>query len=183
MHSIPQFRRVGHRRVVNKSCDPPSSLYFTTATSLRAMPSLTDSLAALADYSHQIHTLAAANQAPSGRYTTAYLNSLYPNPVPVPGPSTRARPSSRSHSRPSHSRPDGGSVTSLIRDADENEKKLFRFVGETEVVGVGRVKRVEKRDEGRGGGSEFAGRAGEGERKERDEVEIMLKTALRLVDD
>ena len=69
-------------------------------------------------------------------------------------------------------------VLHLIRDADDSEVRLFKFVGEE----GGGVKRVEKRDGGvvtplrdlkkKAGGNEG-----------RDRIEAMLKTALKLVDD
>lgn len=139
------------------------------------MPSLSDSLSALVDYSAQIHKLSASNLSPSGPYTTAYLDSLHLNPTPHPSSSSASRKRSRASNRD-----DTAGVLNLIRDAQESEVRLFRFIGEAEVAGVGRVKRVEKRDEARGsgaGGSAMSGVEG------RDEVEVMLRTALRLVDD
>lgn len=82
-----------------------------------------------------------------------------------------------------------GNVLELIRDASDAERRLFKFVGENNlpgVVGGGGNKRVEKREGGvvtplkelkrRGGGSGGGG-------TEKDEVEAMLRTALKLVDD
>jgi hypothetical protein len=135
------------------------------------MPSLSDSLSALADYSAQIHKLSASNLTPSGPYTTAYLDSLHLNPPPHPSSSSIPRKRSRVSNR------DTAGVLNLIRDAQESEVRLFRFIGEAEVAGVGRVKRVEKRDEGHTRGAGMGGVEG------RDEVEVMLRTALRLVDD
>lgn len=135
------------------------------------MPSLSDSLSALSDYTQQILLLSSSNLQPSGPYTTAYLDSLHLNPA-----------SSASSSSAKRQARSTGGVLSLIRDAQESETRLFRFIGEAEVAGVGRVKKVEKRDNiGKSGLGVDGDGAGAG--KGRDEVEVMLRTALRLVDD
>ncbi len=65
----------------------------------------------------------------------------------------------------------------MIRDAQDSEVRLFKYIGEAEGSGE---KRVEKRE-----GvvvtplREMKGRKREG----RDEVDVMLRTALKLVDD
>ena len=64
------------------------------------------------------------------------------------------------------------SVLSLIRDPEPKEARLFKFVGEE-----GGGKRVEKRE----GGVVTPLKQLKG--KEVDNVEVMLRTALRLVDD
>lgn len=161
----------------------PLSVLLPTPT----MPSLTDSLSALADYSAQIHTLSASNLAPSGPYTTAYLDSLHLNPAQYASTSGRAK-RTRPHSRSSGRGDEQAGVLRLIRDAQESEVRLFRFIGEAEVAGVGRIKRVEKRDEGHGVGRGMTGAMGVmvgGDAMDggKDEVEVMLRTALRLVDD
>lgn len=153
-----------------------------------AMPSLNDSLSALSEYSAQIHALSASNQAPAGQYTTALLNSLHLNPAASSSASSSSTARSK-RPRGARSAPSAGQagVLSLIRDATPSETRLFRFIGETEVAGVGRVKRVEKRDNAAAAAGldvdldevEGVGGAGKG----RDEVEVMLRTALRLVDD
>jgi hypothetical protein len=73
------------------------------------------------------------------------------------------------------------SLLSLIRDADDSEVRLFKFIGESD---TGKGKTVEKRDgsivtplkdmrKARSGNGKTGG----------DEVDIMLRTALRLVDE
>lgn len=70
-------------------------------------------------------------------------------------------------------------ILSLIRDAAPAEARLFKFIGEES----GGNKKVEKRDDGlvtplkdikRGGGVKDGGK---------EQVGVMLKTAMRLVDD
>lgn len=70
-------------------------------------------------------------------------------------------------------------ILSLIRDAVPAEARLFKFIGEES----GGNKKVEKRDDGlvtplkaiqRGGGAKDNGK---------EQVGVMLKTAMRLVDD
>lgn len=134
---------------------------------LPTMPSLAESLDALAHHSEQIAYLSTLNAAPPGPFTTAYLH------LPPPHLSHLGK----------------GNVLELIRDASDAERRLFKFVGENNlpgVVGGGGNKRVEKREGGvvtplkelkrRGGGSGGGG-------TEKDEVEVMLRTALKLVDD
>ncbi|OWT38149.1 hypothetical protein C362_04015 [Cryptococcus neoformans Bt1] len=131
------------------------------------MPSLAESLDALAHHSEQIAYLSTLNAAPPGPFTAAYLH------LPPPHLSHLGK----------------GNVLELIRDASDAERRLFKFVGENNlpgVVGGGGNKRVEKREGGvvtplkelkrRGGGSGGGG-------TEKDEVEVMLRTALKLVDD
>lgn len=75
-------------------------------------------------------------------------------------------------------------IPNLIRDANDSETRLFKFVGQTDAAGG--AKRVEKREgvvtplrelrgKPRGGNSE--GREG------KEDVEAMLRVALKLVDD
>jgi hypothetical protein len=150
------------------------------------MHSLADSLASLAEHSTAIHELAERNLAPAGRFTTAYLDSLRRNPDPA---RRKARAGARGGAHVNKEYGEGTGVLSLVRDAHESEVRLFRYIGETESAGQGRVQRMEKRDtvvtplkrmgQGRGGASVGAG-AGAGTR---DDVEVLLNTALRLVDD
>lgn len=151
------------------------------------MPSLADSLATLAEQSTAIHTLSEHNLAPPGRFTTAYLDSIRSNPDPA-----RRNAHARRRRDGSVVGDVGGGVLSLIRDAHESEVRLFKFVGESESAGMGKVQRVEKREgivpleeNGRvrgdwGGGG---GGGGEGREEGRDDVETLLNTALKLVDD
>ncbi|KAL0247230.1 hypothetical protein I308_104265 [Cryptococcus tetragattii IND107] len=128
------------------------------------MPSLAESLDALAHHSEQIAYLSTLNASPPGPFTTAYLH------LPPPHLSHLGK----------------GNVLELIRDASDAERRLFKFVGENNLPGAaggGGNKRVEKREGGvvtplkelkRGGGDGEA---------EKDEVEVMLRTALKLVED
>jgi hypothetical protein len=119
------------------------------------MPSLADSLAQLSLQSAQIQHLSTLNSRPAGPFVQAYLHL------------------------PTSSSSKSGTVLNLIRDAQDSEVRLFKYIGETEGSGE---KRVEKRDgvvvtplrEMRGKGKVKEGR---------DEVDVMLRTALKLVDD
>ena len=82
------------------------------------MPSLADSVAQLAHQSAQIQHLSTLNQRPAGPFVQAYLH--------LPGPANHA-----------------GTVLDLIRDAQEPEVRLFKYIGEAEGSGE---KRVEKRE-------------------------------------
>lgn len=118
------------------------------------MPSLTDSLAQLSHQSEQIYNLSQANTRPAGPYTQTYLH-------PITSTSPHA------------------SILDLIREAAESEVRLFKFIGQTPEY----EKKVEKRDglvtplkelkHGRARGN--GGGAGE--------VEVLLTTAGKLVDD
>lgn len=75
------------------------------------------------------------------------------------------------------------SVLHLIRDAEPAEARLFKFIGEEH----GGNKRVEKRDGVVTPLKDMKGGASRGEQvpggRNGDQVGVMLKTALRLVDD
>ncbi|WWD19191.1 hypothetical protein CI109_103649 [Kwoniella shandongensis] len=130
------------------------------------MPSLADSLDALRQQSEQIAYLSTLNSAPPGPFVQAYLHL------------------------PSHPSLPKGNVLQLIRDAQDSERRLFKFVGESDTAAGsgagGGNKRVEKREGGvvtplkelRKGRS-TAGVGGGG----KDETEVMLRTAMKLVDD
>ncbi|WVQ71989.1 hypothetical protein IAR50_001533 [Cryptococcus sp. DSM 104548] len=132
------------------------------------MPSLQDTLDTLSQHSAQIAYLSTLNTAPAGPFTSAYLYLPPPHLAHVPE--------------------EKGNVLHLIRDASDAERRLFKFVGEGDALastgeGKGRGggnKRVEKRD----GGivtplRELRVKA----ESEKDETEVMLRTALKLVDD
>ncbi|WVQ95073.1 hypothetical protein IAU59_002166 [Kwoniella sp. CBS 9459] len=161
------------------------------------MPSLADALETLKTQSEQLAYLSTLNSDPPGRFVQAYLH------LPT--------------YRYGYGHTDGaknGNVLTLIRDANDSERRLFKFVGEENQNPVsasnvkagaggssrdggknaaagsgGGNKRVEKRDGGlitplkdlrRGklsGNTASTGGAG------RDEAEIVLRTALKLVDD
>ena len=80
-------------------------------------------------------------------------------------------------------------VFSLIRDATDAEGRLFRFVGESESAASGRVKRVEKREgvvtplKHARGPAEGSGSGSAAQERGREDAEVLLRTALRLVDD
>ncbi|KAK8854665.1 hypothetical protein IAR55_003404 [Kwoniella newhampshirensis] len=131
------------------------------------MPSLADSLDSLRQQSEQIAYLSTLNSAPPGPFVQAYLHL------------------------PSHPSLPRGNVLQLIRDAQDAERRLFKFVGESDSAAGsgagGGNKRVEKREggvvtplkelkKGRGAGA-GTGTGG------RDETETMLRTAMKLVDD
>lgn len=117
------------------------------------MPSLADSLAQLSQQSAQIQQQSTLNSRPAGPFVHAYLQ--------LPTSSTKA-----------------GTVLNLIRDAQDSEVRLFKYIGEVEGGGE---KRVEKRE-----GvvvtplREMKAKKG---KEGRDEVDVMLRTALKLVDD
>jgi hypothetical protein len=67
------------------------------------------------------------------------------------------------------------SLLSLIRDAEDSEVRLFKFIGESD---GGKGKTVEKRD-----GTIVTPLKEMKRAKGGDEVDVMLRTALRLVDD
>lgn len=67
------------------------------------------------------------------------------------------------------------STLSLIRDAEDAEIRLFKFIGESD---SGKGKTVEKRD-----GSIVTPLKDMKKARGGDEVDVMLRTALRLVDD
>ncbi|ORY35644.1 hypothetical protein BCR39DRAFT_511282 [Naematelia encephala] len=123
------------------------------------MPSLAESLSTLAQQSEQIAYLSSLNAQPAGPFVQSYLH------LPS-GPG--AKPTT---------------VLNQIRDAAESEVRLFKFIGEVDgSAGAAGGKVVEKREgvvvtplrelkkRGKGGGNG-------------EEIEVMLKTALRLVDD
>ena len=120
------------------------------------MPSLADSLEQLSHQSAQIQHLSALNSRPAGPFVQAYLHL----------------PSASSSNSPS------GNVLGLIRDAQDSEVRLFRYIGESDDGGD---KRVEKRE-----GvvvTPLREMRGKGKSEGRDEVDLMLRTALKLVDD
>ncbi|EIW68285.1 hypothetical protein TREMEDRAFT_63457 [Tremella mesenterica DSM 1558] len=117
------------------------------------MPSLTDSLANLSIQSESISQLASLNSRPAGPYTQAYL--YLPDSLAA-----------------------GHGVTGLIRDAQEPEVRLFKFIGETDVTGAGGEKRVEKRE-----GIVTPLKRLKRDQGDRGDVEVILRTALKLVDD
>ncbi|WVQ68389.1 uncharacterized protein L199_006597 [Kwoniella botswanensis] len=140
------------------------------------MPSLSDTLESLSSRTSELAYLTTLNSRPAGKFTQAYLNL----------------PSSSSSSSSGYRR--NGNVLELIRDSNDGERRLFRFVGESNSLGDGSGgggnKRVEKRENvlvtplkqlkshvgGKGKSTEGGGRG-------RDEVEIVLRTAMKLVDD
>ncbi|WVF67555.1 hypothetical protein IAT40_002312 [Kwoniella sp. CBS 6097] len=165
------------------------------------MPSLADALETLKTQSEQLAYLSTLNSDPPGRFVQAYLHL----------------PTIRYGHGYGHGY-DGkdGNVLNLIRDANDSERRLFKFVGEenqnanvkagsrgvTKEAGSddiggggGGNKRVEKRDGGlitplkdlrRGklaGSAASAVAGGGGGGGGRDEAEIVLRTALKLVDD
>jgi hypothetical protein len=120
------------------------------------MPSLTDALSSISHHSSQIQHLSSLNSLPAGPFVQAYLYQH--------------------------------TVNGLIRDAHESEARLFKFIGEVESgAGGGLEKRVEKREgvvtplkeirRRKDGGGNEEGTGG------RDEVDVMLRTAFKLVDD
>ncbi|WVQ80154.1 hypothetical protein IAT38_002259 [Cryptococcus sp. DSM 104549] len=130
------------------------------------MPSLADSLDNLRQQCEQIAYLSTLNARPAGPFVTAYLHL----------PTTLHQQQQQR-----------GNVLELIRDASEAERRLFKFVGESDAVGGvgqgGGNKKVEKRDGDvvtplkdlkKGKAAAVPGR---------DDTEIMLKTAMKLVDD
>ncbi|WWC93458.1 hypothetical protein V866_000292 [Kwoniella sp. B9012] len=138
------------------------------------MPSLSDTLESLSSRTSELAYLTTLNSRPAGQFTQAYLNL------------------------PSSSRDHGGgrsgNVLELIRDSNDSERRLFKFVGESSSLGDGSGgggnKRVEKREnvlvtplkqlKSHVGGK---GKSTEGGGHGRDEVEIVLRTAMKLVDD
>ena len=135
------------------------------------MPSLSDTLDNLRQQSEQIAYLSSLNARPAGAYVQAYLG------IPTAPHLPR------------------GNVLDLIRDAQDSERRLFKFVGESDAPGAGAGgggggggnRRVEKRD----GGvvtplkelKKRAGGGGTGTAGGRDDTEVMLRTAMKLVDD
>lgn len=82
------------------------------------------------------------------------------------------------------------SATELIRDSDESEKRLFKFIGEDKGANGGAssgsgLKRVEKREGGVVTPLKDLRKArhGDGDSRGAEDVEIMLMTAGKLVDD
>ncbi|WWD02259.1 hypothetical protein V865_000297 [Kwoniella europaea PYCC6329] len=138
------------------------------------MPALSDTLESLSSRTSELAYLTTLNSRPAGKFTQAYLNL------------------------PSSSRGYGGgksgNVLELIRDSNDGERRLFKFVGESNSLGDGSGgggnKRVEKREnvlvtplkqlKSHVGGK---GKSTEGGGLGRDEVEIVLRTAMKLVDD
>ena len=121
------------------------------------MPSLQETLQQLASHSAQISHLATLNTPPAGPFTRAQLRLPYTDPL-----------SGRVYR--------DNLIPDLIRDAEDSERRLFTFVGEDD--GPSGAKVVEKRE----GGVVTPLRPVAGKPKEED-VEILLGTALRLVDD
>ena len=123
------------------------------------MPSLSDSLTQLSHQSSQIQYLSLHNIRPDGPFVRAYHHS-------TPASSSLAASTS-------------GTVLDLIRDAQESEVRLFKYIGEAEGGGE---KRAEKRE-----GlvvTPLREMTREDKRREgRDEVDMLLRTALKLVDD
>ncbi|KAK4686242.1 hypothetical protein P7C73_g3881, partial [Tremellales sp. Uapishka_1] len=66
-------------------------------------------------------------------------------------------------------------VLSLVRGAEPSEERLFKFIGEVE---GGREKKVEKRE-----GVVTPLKELKKGRESKDDVDVMLKTAMKLVDD
>jgi hypothetical protein len=127
------------------------------------MPSLADSLAQLAQQSEHIHHLSQANHRPAGPYTQTYLHSTSAATSPF------------------------ASVLDLIREAAESEVRLFKFIGQT----AEHEKKVEKRDgvltplkELRAGKHGKGQGQGQGRGDDANvEIEVLLRTAGKLVDD
>ncbi|OCF57571.1 hypothetical protein L486_05030 [Kwoniella mangroviensis CBS 10435] len=138
------------------------------------MPSLSDTLESLSSRTSELAYLTTLNSRPAGKFTQAYLNL----------------PSSSSSSSSGVRR--NGNVLELIRDSNDGERRLFKFVGESNSLGEGGNKRVEKREnvlvtplkQLKSHSQSYAGGKGKSvEGGGRDEVEIVLRTAMKLVDD
>jgi hypothetical protein len=126
------------------------------------MPSLADALAQLSHQSDQIYYLSSQNLRPAGPFVQAHLH-------------LQATASSSKHTP----------VLNLIRDAQDSETRLFKFIGEEtgSLSGAG-GKRVEKREGGIVTPLKTLQREkGKAREDGRDEVDLMLRTALKLVDD
>jgi hypothetical protein len=139
------------------------------------MPTLLDALSALDSQSDLICQLAAENTRPAGPFTVAQLHG-------------------------------NTNVLDIIRDAEEHERRLFRFIGEQ---ADGKGKMVEKRSKGMvtplrnglgahlpggaGAGTTTMGGKGKGKVGAEDEAggssdgwndpQVLLRTALKLVDE
>lgn len=133
------------------------------------MRTLADALASISEHSAAIHSAAQHNAAPAGRYTTAFLDSIHANPDPVHAKLRAARRRAGA--------PENNGVLDLIRDALPAEDRLFKYVGESDggakktyqeregVVTPLREQRVKERKQGG------------------EDAEVLLETAIRLVDD
>lgn len=118
------------------------------------MPSLTDTLQRISDTSAQIEYLSSLNARPAGPFVQQYLYLQSTN---------------------------SAGVFDLIRDAADSEVRLFKFIGETEPTAAGGGnKRVEKRE----GVLVTPLKDYKKERaKGMDDVDVMLRTAAKLIDD
>lgn len=120
------------------------------------MPSLQDSLASLSSLSSHITSLSLANSAPAGPYTVSYLKSCE-------------------------------DIFTSIREAGPHERGLFTFIGEAKTGNgvTGTVKTAEESTPLKR--LERAKGLGKGKGKEREngvwsDAELLLRTALELVD-
>ncbi len=119
------------------------------------MSPLLDALSSLSSQSTLISQLSSTNTTPSGPFTNALLSS--------------------------------SSVLDIIRDAEDHERRLFRYIGEQQ---DGKGKMVEKRGKGmitplrNGIGNHLNGQGGGGGDGEGwSDPNVLLKTALKLVDE
>ncbi|WRT68533.1 uncharacterized protein IL334_005510 [Kwoniella shivajii] len=124
------------------------------------MPSLSDTLDSLKSRTEELAYLSTLNSKPSGPFVQAYLH--LPN---VLNGSNNGR----------------NNVLDLIRDAGESERRLFKFIGETDGPSGTGNKRVEKRE----GGivTPLKELKSTKQKNGRDEIEVVLRTAMKLVDD
>ncbi|WWC71448.1 uncharacterized protein I206_105404 [Kwoniella pini CBS 10737] len=138
------------------------------------MPSLADTLDTLSTRTSELAYLSTLNNKPSGPFVQAYLGGS----------------STSSSSKTSRKK---GNVLSLIRDSNESEIRLFKFIGESSIQngissggggggGGGGNKKVEKRENNLVTPLKEL-KKNKNQMNGRDEIEIVLKTALKLVDD
>ncbi|WVN86329.1 uncharacterized protein L203_101492 [Cryptococcus depauperatus CBS 7841] len=120
------------------------------------MPSLQQALESLSEQSAQIAYLSSLNSRPPGLFTSAILY-LPPSEAPyLPK----------------------GNVLHLVRDASESEKRLFKFVGESD--GPKGNKRVEKREGEIVTPMRYLRQRG---RECKDETDLLLRAVLKMNDD
>ncbi|WWC63424.1 uncharacterized protein I303_106026 [Kwoniella dejecticola CBS 10117] len=137
------------------------------------MPSLADTLDTLSSRSSELAYLSTLNSRPDGPFVQAYLGS-----------------SSSSSGYASGKEGGRGNVLRLIRDSSDGETRLFKFIGEASTQSGGGVaggggggnKKVEKRENVLVTPLKDLKKARSGEGG-RDEVEVVLRTAMKLVDD
>ncbi|WWC90487.1 uncharacterized protein L201_005423 [Kwoniella dendrophila CBS 6074] len=151
------------------------------------MPSLSDTLESLSSRTSELAYLTTLNSKPAGPFVQAYLGSGF---------------SSSSSSSSGYKKKDGN-VLNLIRDSNESEIRLFKFIGESSSNtnsstsnnsnvpssgisgggggggGGGGNKRVEKRENDLITPLKDLRR---NQNQNKDEIEVYLKTAMKLVD-